>query len=88
MGDSLTAFQPIRTAVSLTISLALVFCPFGAEYLTTMDMLGISVGLTWILVGVQVVGILPRNGTMRKGDRTELERLEVRPASGEVSAAV
>ncbi|RSH92466.1 hypothetical protein EHS25_008882 [Saitozyma podzolica] len=52
--------RPFRASIALLCALALILVPLGTDSLTSIAMLAIGVGITWLLVVINIVGILPR----------------------------
>ncbi|GFZ51669.1 hypothetical protein JCM24511_09437, partial [Saitozyma sp. JCM 24511] len=52
--------RPFRASIALLCALALILVPLGTDSLTSIAMLAIGVGITWLLVAINIVGILPR----------------------------
>lgn len=52
-------WQWIRFFFSAFGALALILFPLGADKLSFIAMMAIAVAITWFLVGIGVVGILP-----------------------------
>ncbi|KAK8847689.1 hypothetical protein IAR55_005548 [Kwoniella newhampshirensis] len=54
--------RPFRTTVSLFGALALILFPFGVDHLTSTAILATTVAITWFVLAILVIGILPRPG--------------------------
>lgn len=61
----LTVSQAIRYVFNLIGALALILVPLAWDQLSTTDMFGIAVGITWAILIVNVVGILPSKAALK-----------------------
>lgn len=52
--------QVVRFAVAVAGALALCLFPLSADHLTSTEMMGIAVAITWTVLGVYLVGALPK----------------------------
>lgn len=64
----LTVTQPIRLVFNFIGALALILVPLAYHDLSTTDMFGIAVGITWAILIVNVVGILPSKSALKAHD--------------------
>lgn len=69
----LTVSQPIRLIFNFIGALALILVPLAYHDLSTTDMFGIAVGITWAILIVNVVGILPSKSALKNHDHTNPE---------------
>ncbi|KIR24869.1 hypothetical protein I307_05834 [Cryptococcus deuterogattii 99/473] len=63
----------IRALLALCAGLSLILFSLGTEHMSSTAVLAITVGITWFLLAFDIVGMLPKPGTVQK---EELERRE------------
>lgn len=64
----LTLLQGLRLLFNLIGALALILLPLAYHELSTTDMFGIALGITWAILIVNVIGILPSKSALESHD--------------------
>lgn len=62
--------QGVRLVFNFIGALALILVPLAYHQLSTTDMFGIAVGITWAILIVNVVGILPSKSALKAHDHS------------------
>ncbi|ORY30203.1 bacterial low temperature requirement A protein-domain-containing protein [Naematelia encephala] len=61
----------LRNLTTLSGAISLILFPLGADNLSTIEMMGIAVGIIWFVLIVGVVGMIPRPSIAREWKRQE-----------------
>jgi hypothetical protein len=59
----------VRNAISLLGALALILFPIGSAHLSSMALFGVAVAVSWFVLVVQIVGMLPRPSVARSWEQ-------------------
>lgn len=66
-----TNVQLVRAGVSFAAALALLLFPIGSPHLSSTALFGVAVAITWFVLIVQIIGILPRPSVARAWEAEE-----------------